>query len=256
MLFPPLPILTRMVMLCHPFGALRAPMQHANRPVWRRLSAGLLFAGLGVLGNVQAAPTCCGPVSAQGQVLQAQLDASGVDHLWLPGQRVRWDTGQATDPLANDPDTVPLRGHTHCSAFVAAFLKQQGVYVLRPPQHPAKFLATAQIAWLHGPQAQAQGWRVLDSAQKAQSLANQGHWVLAAFPSQRADRPGHIAIVRPAALSDAQLEADGPQLTQAGQRNALSISAREGFRAHPLAWPQGLQYFAFQPKESQPATAP
>lgn len=190
----------------------------------------------------QAAPegqACCGPVTPAGQALAAQLDATGVDHLWLAGQHVNWQTGE---PDSGTED----KGHgraSHCSAFVGAFAQQRGVYVLRPPQHSQILLASAQVAWLGSPAAQQAGWQALPDMRTAQTLANQGHLVLAAFPSPHPRKPGHIAIVRPAELSEAELQANGPQITQAGQQNYLSTTTRQGFRLHRGAWPEGIRYF-------------
>jgi len=193
---------------------------------------------------------CCGPVTRAGQALVAQLDATGVDHLWLAGQHVNWQTGE---PDSGSED----RGHgraSHCSAFVGAFAQQQGVYVLRPPQHSQILLATAQVAWLSSPAAQQAGWQPLQDMRQAQTLANQGRLVLAAFPSPQPRKPGHIAIVRPAELSESELQANGPQITQAGQQNYLSTTTRQGFRLHHGAWPEGIRYFGVEEsRRGQPA---
>ena len=41
------------------------------------------------------ASACCGPITAAGGRLAAFLDSTGVDHLWLHGFRVNWETGEA-----------------------------------------------------------------------------------------------------------------------------------------------------------------
>ena len=60
-------------------------------------------------------------------------------------------------------------------------------------------------------------------------------------------KPGHIAIVRPSEKGLARIDRDGPQETQAGEYNALSVTTASGFRHHPGAWtPDGggtLRYF-------------
>lgn len=205
----------------------------------------------GPSATASQSPPCCGPVTRAGQALAARLDATGVDHLWLAGQHVDWQTGE---PDSGSED----QGHgrsSHCSAFVGAFAQQQGVYVLRPPQHSQILLATAQVAWLSSPAAQQAGWQMLPDMRQAQTLANQGHLVLAAFPSPHPRKPGHIAIVRPAELSAAQLQTDGPQITQAGQQNFLSTTTRQGFRLHRGAWPEGIRYFGVRPDVRDSRTA-
>ena len=74
--------------------------------------------------------------------------------------------------------------------------------------------------------------------------------MLAGFQSPDPRKPGHIAIVRPAELSEQSLQDDGPRLTQAGQKNYLSTNARIAFRYHPGAWPDGIRYFVFDGKSA------
>ena len=95
----------------------------------RRLLLAALPAAATALAMPAAAQSCCGPITPDGQRLVQRLDASGVDHLWLPHEHVNWETGEVdTGPHAR-PAT------THCSAFVASFAKQLGIYILRPPEH-------------------------------------------------------------------------------------------------------------------------
>lgn len=182
---------------------------------------------------------CCGAVSLAGQLLLAKLDQSGVDKLWLPGLKVDWRTGQ--------PDPADKPGKTHCSAFVAAFLAQQNIYILRPPEHSAKLLANAQMTWLDSEAASAQGWRQLSSMQAAQAQANLGKIVVAVYANPNPDKPGHIAIVRPALLSVSELHQSGPRITQAGYHNYLSTDLKTGFARHRGAWPEEIRYFAHTP---------
>lgn len=202
----------------------------------------LLYCGLSPASEAQENPAnsaCCGPISSAGQLLSEKLDQSGVDKLWLPGLKVDWRTGQ--------PDPADKPGKTHCSAFVAAFLANQNVYILRPPEHSAKLLANAQMVWLDSESASAQGWRQLSSMQAAQAQANQGKWVVAAYANPDPTKPGHIALVRPANLSVAELHQAGPQITQAGYRNYLSTNVKTGFSRHRGAWPDEIRYFVYQP---------
>jgi hypothetical protein len=179
-----------------------------------------------------AAP-CCGPITPQGERLAAFLDTTGVDRLWLAGERVDWETG-ASRGAWNDG-----RPHTHCSAFVASVAERLGVYVLRPPDHSAVLLANAQMSWFGSMAAAGAGWRPLPDAAAAQEQANQGDLVLVAFENPDPNEPGHIAIVRPSAIDAATLREQGPFVTQAGGHNALSIPLARGFRNHPGAWLPG-----------------
>jgi hypothetical protein len=190
---------------------------------------------------VHAQP-CCGPVTPEGHRLAQFLDGSGVEHLWVAGWHVDWQTGEKDRAAPGGREAK-----THCSAFVAAMAQRVGVYVLRPPDHRQNLLANAQMRWLreHGADA---GWRRLGSYSEAQQAANRGELVLEAFENPDPHRPGHIAIVRPSEKTRAALDRDGPQETQAGERNWLSVTTAAGFRHHKGAWKRdgagGLQYYA------------
>jgi hypothetical protein len=182
------------------------------------------------------AEPCCGPVTPNGAQLLARLDASGVDHLWLPHKHVNWETGQVENETFSKPAA------THCSAFVAAFAKQLGVYVLRPPEHSPTLLANAQMRWLSfdGPSS---GWRRLTDAAAAQRSANLGNLVVAVYENPDRHKPGHIAFIRPGTPDAARLAAEGPDVTQAGATNALAMPLKRAFSHHPGAWPGEIRYF-------------
>jgi len=198
-----------------------------------------LIMALGPAGAAHAEP-CCGKITPAGERLARFLDGTGVDHLWIIGNRVNWETGEAIG--ASSKATT-----THCSAFAAAAGERLGVYLLRPPEHGQILLANAQLGWLRDAGAAA-GWRSLPDPVAAQAAANRGELVLEAFENPNPERPGHIAIVRPSEQSRQMLERDGPRETQAGETNALDIDTREGFRHHPGAWvPEGrggIRYYA------------
>lgn len=175
------------------------------------LAAALLFAG---------EPT------PQGLQLAARFDAMEVEHHWLPGSHVNWQTG--------DPDSWQA-GKTHCSAFVAAACERLGVYILRPPEHSQVHLATAQAEWLQR-EGMSHGWEPVATPFQAQELANQGQLVVAVFPSPDPARAGHVALVRASAKPDALIEREGPQIIQAGGENSSSLDLQTGFRRHPGAW--------------------
>jgi len=68
-----------------------------------------------------AAAPCCGPITPKGARLAALLDGTGVDRLWLAGDKVDWETGVSRGAW-NDG-----KPHTHCSAFVASVAKRLGI---------------------------------------------------------------------------------------------------------------------------------
>jgi hypothetical protein len=99
----------------------------------RRLLLAALPAALAVLATPAGAQPCCGPITPDGQRLVQRLDASGVDHLWLPYKHVNWETGE----IDIDPHARPAA--THCSAFVASFQATRRL-------HPAAARAFAGLA--------------------------------------------------------------------------------------------------------------
>ena len=206
------------------------------------LSRRLLLALIAVAPARTVASPCCGPVTEAGARLAAFLDGTGVDHLWLPGFKVDWETGAAISAWNDD------KPHTHCSAFVASVAKRLGVYVLRPPDHSALLLANAQMGWLRSAEAVAEGWQPLPDATAAQTHANLGELVLAAVENPDPDRPGHIAIVRPSEIDAVTLLAYGPLVVQAGGHNAFSVPLARGFASHRGAWIYGgggsVRFFA------------
>lgn len=178
-------------------------------------------------------------VARNGDWLARQLEAMGVESKWIAGHHVDWRTG-----LPDGRPEVSLGRHTHCSAFVAAASEKLGVHILRPPEHSQVLLANAQFEWL-GADGVDEGWRPLRDGESAQAAANAGDLVVAAYESHRSDKSGHIAIVKPAARSKAELAADGPLVIQAGTVNSAAVSLREGFSGHPAAWrDHEVRYFA------------
>ena len=179
------------------------------------------------------------PITVDGVRLERFLDRTKVETRWPAGVHVSWETGV--------PDGKAEHGtgkHTHCSAFVAAVAKQLDVYILRPPEHGQILLANAQYDWLEDGGA-GKGWRPIDDAEHAQRLANRGMLVVATYRNHHDDKPGHIAIVRPSAKSSAQIEREGPQITQAGGTNYLSTSLQQGFAGHRAAWERHeVRYYA------------
>jgi len=188
-------------------------------------------------------------VTPEARRIEAAIDALDVEHHWPAGVHVKWDTGV--------PDGRPESGpgkHTHCSAFVAAAARALGIYILRPPEHPQLLLANAQYDWLlqEGPR---NGWRMLRDAAEAQHLANHGWFVVAAYHNHHDDKPGHVAIVRPAHKDAALLRAEGPQITQAGGTNYRSTSLRQGFAGHPAAFERGEVVYVAHEVPAEPRGA-
>lgn len=188
------------------------------------------------------ASPCCGPVTEQASKLDQFYDQSNVESLWKNGIHVDWQTGASDKPADyQGPDR-----YSHCSAFVASIGMQLGVYVLRPPEHPETFLASAQSRWLKTTDAQNEGWTQLKDMKEAQEYANLGKLVVAAFISPEEFKPGHIAIVRSSVKTIEELNAEGPQIIQAGKFNYNSTSVSKGFGSHKNAFPNEILYFSHQ----------
>jgi hypothetical protein len=196
-------------------------------------------------GRAIAQRSCCGPLTSEGLRLQALLDSTNVESLWIAHEHVNWETGEPD----KDADYAGPGMATHCSAFAAAVGKRLGIYMLRPPEHRQVLLANAQAEWFHEAGGQQAGWRQLSSPREAQSLANRGTLVVIVYESPDPHKPGHIAIVRPADRPEHLLEDNGPEITQAGTKNYLKTSAKVGFLHHPGAWPGGVRYYAHPVKQ-------
>ncbi len=190
--------------------------------------------------DARPAESCCGPISPAGHRLLEILDQTNVEALWLAQEHVNWETGEPD----KDADYEGPGKATHCSAFAAAVGKRVGIYLLRPPEHGQILLANAQAAWFHSAAGRQNGWREVTTAKEAQTLANQGYLVAVVYENPDAHKPGHIAIVRPAVRPEHLLEENGPEITQAGQRNYVKTSTKVGFEHHPGAWPDGVRYYA------------
>jgi hypothetical protein len=182
---------------------------------------------------------CCGGVTPAGHRLAEMLDGLEVESLWLADEHVNWETGRADRGSSYEGPGK----HTHCSAFAAAAAKKMGIYILRPPEHGQLLLANAQARWLSGDAARRDGWQKVDSAEEAQTEANQGNFVVVVFANPDKHEPGHVAIVRPSEKSRQELKHDGPQIIQAGQHNHASTVVRVGFANHPGAFPDGVRYY-------------
>lgn len=198
----------------------------------------VLFAAL---NDAHAAePSEAIPISPAGAWLAMSLERLDVEHHWLRSHdHVAWRTGvplleehgKRLTPLAED--------ETHCSAFAAAAADSLGIYLLHPPEHSHVLLANAQYDWLPCNAARKAGWRAVKTPLEAQQAANGGELVVVVFKNPDAKAAGHIAIVRPAAVSAARIEQLGPQIMQAGYNNYKSAPLASGFDHHPGAWAPG-----------------
>ena len=165
-------------------------------------------------------------------LLLEKLQRLDVMHHWLAGlERIDWRSGDPDPQLAPHP-----KRSTHCSAFVASAAEQLDIYILRPPQHKASFLASAQQDWLNSEEGREQGWQRLADSREARDRANLGQLVVASLKNPVPNKPGHIAIVIPSGWPDARLDEVGCEIMQAGRSNYLSASLREGFANHPGAF--------------------
>lgn len=204
---------------------------------WLTLAISLVALASSAHGQVKS--PCCGPISPDGQRLLAFLDSLNVEQHWPAGWHVNWKTGE--------PERQTEKPTSHCSAFAAAAADRLGIYILRPPEHPQVLLANAQFDWLQN-QGAEKGWRRLRGYREAQEAANQGQFVVASLANPNAEKPGHIAIVRPTQKSRAKLDADGPEIIQAGLTNFNRTDLATGFEHHETktkGWTQiGIAYFA------------
>ena len=176
-------------------------------------------------------------ISPEGKKLARLLDSMDIEHLWLAGEYVRWRTGKTIEKPVNDD-----KPHTHCSAFVAAVGMKTSIYILRPPQHKASYLANAQYDWLQK-EGRMEGWNPASSMTEAQRRANQGELVVAVYKENDSKKHGHIALVRPDEKSEDAVRKEGPQIIQAGLTNFNSATLKEGFRHHKGAWKYHLILF-------------
>lgn len=215
-----------------------------SKSLHERLSIRILFvvAGLTAAAGAVYADDASDSltVSAAGQWLAKSLDRMDVEHHWLRGDaHVAWRSGIPLLPKHGKQLTPLNANETHCSAFAAAAAENLGIYLLHPPEHSHVLLANAQHDWLASDAGRNAGWTPIDSPLAAQQAANQGELVVAVFKNPDARNPGHIAVVRPSEKRVVSVEAEGPQVVQAGVKNYGSVDLKTGFRRHPGAWTVG-----------------
>ncbi len=187
-------------------------------------------------------------ISEKGDSLKTFYLSLNVENLWIAGNHVKWDTGEADHPDATSGN------HTHCSAFVAAACKKLNLYVLRPPEHKQILLANAQYDWFTGTDAAADGWKPVTGNNVfaiAQTLANNGVVVMVMCKNPDDSKPGHAALVMPAEITMNKLAEDGPFVIQAGTHNHNKISLRAGFKSHLIDWPASNILFYYNTRPLQ-----
>lgn len=186
-----------------------------------------------LLGKIAYADEpCCGVISADGIKYIKFLNDLHVDILWLNGEHINWFTGVADSPNA----TKDIK--SHCSSFVASVAKRLNIPLLNPDQRSKgqQLLANDQDKWLDEKGISLFGWVKLDSAENAQTLANEGQLVVAIVSGATPKKAGHIAIVRPSIKSTNDLLQNGPEIIQAGEENYIETNLATGFKHHPGAW--------------------
>jgi len=182
------------------------------------------------------------PIAPEGRRLQQFYLGMDVEHLWIAGQHINWETGVADKPDATSGT------HTHCSAFVAAACERLGLYILRPPKHGQLLLANAQYDWLSSAAAADAGWKRLEATntyEAAQALANRGMVVVAICKNPDERKPGHVSLVMPANMTREKLAEAGPALIMAGTHNFNKISLKNGFKSHLTEWPERVVAFYY-----------
>lgn len=184
-------------------------------------------------------------VNANGNQLRIFYLGLNVESNWLAGSHINWETGVADRPEATSGN------HTHCSAFVAAACKSMNIYILRPPEHKQELLANAQYEWMTTKAASDAGWKKITGDkiyEAAQVLANEGKVVVATCKNEDVSKPGHIALVLPAAISKERVAESGPEVIMAGTHNHNSISLKTGFKSHLTQWPEQVISFYYNEK--------
>ncbi len=181
-------------------------------------------------------------ITPEGSQLAAFLDSLQVQHHWLAGDVVNWQTGATGSGISTN-----MTGNgTHCSTFAPAAATLLGIYLLHPPQHSWVLLANAQEDWLLGGGTNS-GWIAIPQTTTngvvAQSLANQGNLVVVTYKNPDTNSSGHIAIIHPYINTVTNILAVGAEECQAGAHNDNLTNISYGFNQHPGAFPSGLYYF-------------
>ena len=178
-----------------------------------------------------------------GEKLKQFYQGLNVETHWVAGQHINWETGESDDR----DDTHNLKNH--CAAFVAGTCQKLKIVILRPPEHGQDLLSNAQFDWLSTAAAAAQAWKRIAGDNlygQAQDLANKGFVVVAVIKNTDEKKPGQIAFVNPAVITDKDLTDSGPQLIMAGVKNYSNISLKTGFKGFYSKWPESqIEFYYF-----------
>jgi hypothetical protein len=177
-----------------------------------------------------------------GEKLKQFYQSLNVETHWVAGQHIDWETGEPSDR----DDTHNLK--THSAAFVAAACEKLKIVILRPPEHGQDLLSNAQFDWLSTSAAVAQAWKHIPGDNRyaqAQDLANKGFVVVAVVKNSDEHKPGHVALVNPAVITDKELAENGPLIIMAGAKNYSSISLKAGFKGFYSKWPENQVEFYY-----------
>jgi hypothetical protein len=167
------------------------------------------------------------------------LDSFNIYQKWIRGKDCDIYTGEHH----NQPHS--FSNVTYCSLFVAHIARHLNIYLPAPPFYKRYFLATRQCRWLFE-QGKMRGWKKVSFIQ-AQDYANEGYFTLACSLNDQPNKPGHIAVVRPAFKLPFKLLIEGPQILNVGWYNNSSISAKEGFKKQkdPFKRDKSIYYFTY-----------
>ncbi|NDJ78779.1 MAG: TIGR02594 family protein, partial [Chloroflexi bacterium] len=115
---------------------------------------------------------------------------------------------------------------TTCTVYVADVSRILCAEIPLQPNRAANFMCNwLERADQQNSTLQQAGWRKLESAKKAQELANKGYPVVA---TQRKSPAGHVALVRPVPEGET-VDEDNPFLAQSGATNASNTRVKTIF---------------------------
>jgi hypothetical protein len=177
-----------------------------------------------------------------GEKLKQFYQGLNVETHWVAGQHIDWETGEPSDR----DDTHNVKNHS--AAFVAAACQKLKIVILRPPEHAQDLLSNAQFDWLPTSAATAQAWKHIPNDSRynaAQDLANKGFVVVAIVKNSDERKPGQVALVMPAAVTEKDLTENGPQIIMAGVKNYTSTALKNGFKGFYNKWPESQVEFYY-----------
>jgi len=192
-----------------------------------------------------SSPALSQEITEKGTRLLLFYNHLDVEHHWLKGNTIDWESGVRTEPASSGTDN-----YGYAAEFVAAVCKKLKIRFPGPDEcREGDLLINEQYNWIKE-KGKKNKWEGNRRDVEAQRLANEGNLVIAIFPGKTPGQPGHIALVRPANLTQEMIEDEGVQLIQAGTKNYTSTSAKEGFREFPSAFTDlMIQFFSHKIEE-------